>query len=69
MKRPMEVDTFWPGDRVRVPLTGWTGTVVEKSKVKGNGYLVRWDEEWRATNEFAPETSWVRPLNLEKETD
>lgn len=63
----MRVATYKPGDRVRVPVSGWTGVVVRKSDIRSNGYLVRWDEDATKDRPYAAKESWVRPLNLEHE--
>lgn len=32
------------GDRVRVPLSGRTGTIVKRCTPRRDGWIVRWDE-------------------------
>lgn len=49
------------GDRVRVTVSGWTGTIVG-AKVRHTGWKVRWDAP-----QFGATESRVLPSQLEKE--
>jgi hypothetical protein len=53
---------FKVGDRVRVTLSGRTGTVVEKCRFKNHGWMVKWDEPV-----FGVEKGRVTTANLEPE--
>lgn len=35
---------FKPGDPVRVPISGRTGTIVKRCATRRDGWVVRWDE-------------------------
>ena len=50
-----------PGDRVRVTISGRTGTVERKDKNPHHGWHVRWDEPV-----FGVEVGIVRTANLER---
>lgn len=59
------VDHFEIGDRVRMIVSGWTGTITKRNKNPNNGYYIEFDAECKARNPFGQD-GWVRPVSMEK---
>lgn len=56
------VDALKVGDKIRIPLSGRTGTIVDKGK-KHTGWRIRWDEPVFGVTESRINPSSMEPLS------